>query len=222
MAMGRKRASVRREEILAATVDEIEATGLRALRVADVAGRLGLSASLVIYHFQTKEALVAAAFAHAGESDLNRAREIVDTDAPATARLSDLLAWYLPSGSTRAWTIWMDAWSSALFDAEIQSTLTVLDREWQDVFARVIADGVATGEFALDGEDPGEPAAVAATRLLAYLDGLSVRLMVGPGEEERATMLAWVEEFADTLLARDAASAAPGGRAPGESLPPHS
>ncbi|RAE88555.1 TetR family transcriptional regulator, partial [Burkholderia multivorans] len=151
--MGRKRASVRREEILAATVDEIEATGLRALRVADVAGRLGLSASLVIYHFQTKEALVAAAFAHAGESDLNRAREIVDTDAPATARLSDLLAWYLPSGSTRAWTIWMDAWSSALFDAEIQSTLTVLDREWQDVFARVIADGVATGEFALDGED---------------------------------------------------------------------
>ena len=51
--MGRKRASVRREGILAATVDAIEATGLRALRVADVAGRLGLSASLVIYHFQT-------------------------------------------------------------------------------------------------------------------------------------------------------------------------
>lgn len=200
--MGRKRAAVRREEILAATVDEIESTGLRALRVADVAGRLGLSASLVIYHFQTKEALVAAAFAHAGESDLARAREIVGTDAAATERLSDLLAWYLPSGSTRAWTIWMDAWSSALFDAEIQSTLTVLDRDWQDVFAAVIADGLATGEFTLVGEDPGESAAVAATRLLAYLDGLSVRLMVGPGEEERATMIAWVEEFADTLLTR--------------------
>ena len=56
--MARKSAEIRREEILAATIEEIEATGLRTLRVADVADRLGLSASLVIYHFATKEALV--------------------------------------------------------------------------------------------------------------------------------------------------------------------
>ena len=86
--MARKSAAVRREEILAATVEEIEATGLRALRVSDVAARLGLSASLVIYHFETKEALVAEAFDFAGRQDIDRARELAagtasaGTDAP--------------------------------------------------------------------------------------------------------------------------------------------
>ena len=74
--MARKSAAVRREEILAATVEEIEATGLRALRVSDVAARLGLSASLVIYHFETKEALVAEAFDFAGRQYIDRAREL--------------------------------------------------------------------------------------------------------------------------------------------------
>ncbi|GAA0036829.1 TetR/AcrR family transcriptional regulator [Brevibacterium metallidurans] len=224
--MSRKSASARREEILAATIDEIETTGLRALRVADVAARLGLSPSLVIYHFQTKEALVAAAFAHAGENDLALAREIAGADEPATERLTRLLTWYLPSGSTRSWTIWMDAWSSALFDEQIRSTLTVLDEEWHAVFAGVIRDGVQAGEFAVDGgpdavgDDsdngdpvdtnpdeaiPGDAVAVAATRILAFLDGLSVRLLVRGGEVERATMIGWVTDFADSLLGRDEA-----------------
>lgn len=222
--MSRKSASARREEILAATIDEIETTGLRALRVADVAARLGLSPSLVIYHFQTKEALVAAAFAHAGENDLTLAREIAGADEPAAERLTRLLTWYLPSGSTRSWTIWMDAWSSALFDEQIRSTLTVLDEEWHAVFAGVIRDGVRTGEFAVgdagDGDpedvaggpedvaggpdDPksGDAITVAATRILAFLDGLSVRLLVRGGEVERATMIGWVTDFADSLLGR--------------------
>lgn len=216
--MSRKSASARREEILAATIDEIETTGLRALRVADVAARLGLSPSLVIYHFQTKEALVAAAFAHAGENDLVLAREIAGADEPATDRLTRLLTWYLPSGSTRSWTIWMDAWSSALFDEQIRSTLTVLDEEWHAVFAGVIRDGVGTGEFAVDGGPdggdgdpvdanpdeaiPGDAIAVAATRILAFLDGLSVRLLVRGSEVERATMIGWVTDFADSLLGR--------------------
>lgn len=228
--MSRKSASARREEILVATIDEIETTGLRALRVADVAARLGLSPSLVIYHFQTKEALVAAAFAHAGENDLVLAREIAGDDEPATERLTRLLTWYLPSGSTRSWTIWMDAWSSALFDEQIRSTLTVLDEEWHAVFAGVIRDGVGTGEFAVDDSagddggdsgngdgdpvdvnpdeaipgdgDSGDAITVAATRILAFLDGLSVRLLVRGGEVERATMIGWVTDFADSLLGR--------------------
>jgi AcrR family transcriptional regulator len=132
--VARKSAAVRREEILAATVEEIEATGLRALRVSDVAARLGLSASLVIYHFETKEALVAEAFDFAGRQDIDRAREMAagtasaGTDAPddggeddttgaasargrstALGRLRDVVGWYLPSGSSRSWKIWIDA-----------------------------------------------------------------------------------------------------------------
>lgn len=195
--MGRKRAEVRREEILAATIDEIEATGLRALRVADVARRLDLSASLVIYHFATKEALVAEAFAFAGENDLDRARAIVAADRPAQEILDDLLAWYLPSGSTRSWTIWMDAWSAALFDEEIRATLARLDRAWQTVFAEVVRSGAGTGEFTVAPGDIAE----AVTKILAHLDGLSVRLMTSE-TDSRALMLDWVRDFADSALGR--------------------
>lgn len=195
--MGRKRAEVRREEILAATIDEIEATGLRALRVADVARRLDLSASLVIYHFATKEALVTEAFAFAGENDLDRARAIVAADRPAQEILDDLLAWYLPSGSTRSWTIWMDAWSAALFDEEIRATLARLDRAWQTVFAEVVRAGAAAGEFTVAPGDIAE----AVTKILAHLDGLSVRLMTSE-TDSRALMLDWVRDFADSALGR--------------------
>lgn len=195
--MGRKRAEVRREEILAATIDEIEATGLRALRVADVARRLDLSASLVIYHFATKEALVAEAFAFAGENDLDRARAIAAADRPAGEILDDLLAWYLPSGSTRSWTIWMDAWSAALFDEEIRATLARLDRAWQTVFAEVVRAGAETGEFTVAPGDIAE----AVTKILAHLDGLSVRLMTSE-TDSRALMLDWVRDFADSALGR--------------------
>ena len=195
--MGRKRAEVRREEILAATIDEIEATGLRALRVADVARRLDLSASLVIYHFATKEALVTEAFAFAGENDLDRARAIVAADRPAQEILDDLLAWYLPSGSTRSWTIWMDAWSAALFDEEIRRTLARLDRAWQTVFAEVVRAGAETGEFTVAPGDIAE----AVTKILAHLDGLSIRLMTSE-TDSRALMLDWVRDFADSALGR--------------------
>lgn len=203
--MSRKRASVRREEILAATVEEIESTGLRALRVADVAKRLGLSASLVIYHFVTKEALVAAAFAHAGENDLYRARRIVASNKPARTRFDELVAWYLPSSSSRSWSIWMDGWSAALFDEELQRTLRALDREWRMVLSSVIADGLDSGDFTLPrgaGEDASAPATpeAAASRILAYLDGLAVRHMVRVGQIPRAEMLAWIADFTASVL----------------------
>ncbi|WP_350269120.1 TetR/AcrR family transcriptional regulator [Brevibacterium sp. CBA3109] len=223
--MPRKSASVRREEILAATVEEIESTGLRTLRVADVAARLGLSPSLVIYHFVTKEALVAAAFAHAGENDLYRARRLAAARKPARERLRDVVRWYMPAGSTRSWKIWIDGWSAGLFDADVKSTFAALDREWKTILAGLIVDGLESREFLCRnadearGDDADEVrgdgpegvrsddvedeagAAVAraaedcATRILAYLDGLAVQLIFNPDSVSTTTLSHWVETF---------------------------
>ncbi|MEV7254012.1 TetR family transcriptional regulator [Streptomyces cyaneofuscatus] len=43
---------------------------MHTLRISDVAERLPVSPGLVIYHFRTKEALIAEAFACAAERDL--------------------------------------------------------------------------------------------------------------------------------------------------------
>lgn len=188
--MSRKSASVRREEILAATIEEIETTGLRTLRVADVADRLGLSPSLVIYHFVTKEALVAAAFAQAGENDLYRARRLAAGRKPARQRLGDVVRWYMPTGSTRSWKIWIDGWSAGLFDPDVRSTFAALDLEWKTILAGLITDGIDTGEIRSDvvGEET-------ATRILAYLDGLAIQLIFNPDSVSPATLSDWVEKF---------------------------
>ena len=207
--MSRKSASVRRDEILAATVEEIESTGLRTLRVADVAARLGLSPSLVIYHFVTKEALVAAAFAHAGENDLYRARRLAATQKPASQRLRDVVQWYMPTGSTRSWKIWIDGWSAGLFDDGVKSTFSTLDREWKTILSELIVAGLEAEEFRFShgrmateasaheptGTTVAELADDCATRILAYLDGLAVQLIFNPESVSPQTLFAWVDAF---------------------------
>ena len=56
--MARRKVDVRREEILDATVEQVERLGLAATRVADVANALDCSTALVFYHFGTHDELV--------------------------------------------------------------------------------------------------------------------------------------------------------------------
>ncbi|GGC45255.1 TetR family transcriptional regulator [Brevibacterium sediminis] len=189
--MARKSAAVRREEILAATVEEIEATGLRALRVSDVAARLGLSASLVIYHFETKEALVAEAFDFAGRQDIDRARELAAGQVSALQRLRDVVGWYLPSGSSRSWKIWIDAWSAGLFDAGLRATFAALDREWKSILVHLMDEAIAAGECTA----PEGGTASGATRVLAFLDGLAIQVMVNSETVDTEALSTWVDDF---------------------------
>ncbi|WP_246490362.1 TetR/AcrR family transcriptional regulator [Brevibacterium oceani] len=213
--MARKNPAVRREEVLAATVEEIEATGLRTLRVSDVAARLGLSASLIIYHFETKEALVAAAFDYAGRQDIDRARELAaGTDSgrevsagtvSARERLRAVVGWYLPSGSSRSWKIWIDGWSAGLFDEELKSTFAAMDREWKSILARLMEEAIAAGECAAPtsgvdaptrgAETPTGGTDARATRILAFLDGLAIQMMVNPEAVEAEQLRVWADDF---------------------------
>ncbi|WP_181275804.1 TetR/AcrR family transcriptional regulator [Brevibacterium oceani] len=213
--MARKNPAVRREEILAATVEEIEATGLRTLRVSDVAARLGLSASLIIYHFETKEALVAAAFDYAGRQDIDRARKLAaGTDSgrevsagtvSARERLRAVVGWYLPSGSSRSWKIWIDGWSAGLFDEELKSTFAAMDREWKSILARLLEEAIAAGECAAPtsgvhaptrrAETPTGGTDARATRILAFLDGLAIQMMVNPEAVEAEQLRVWADDF---------------------------
>lgn len=86
--MGRVRLSVaeRRAELLRAAIEQIEARGVAAVRISDVAAVLGVSSALVLYHFSTKERLVAEAFRHAAEDDLARLRKLLGRRTTALRR----------------------------------------------------------------------------------------------------------------------------------------
>jgi AcrR family transcriptional regulator len=206
--MARRRSvEVRREEILRATVEVVNAQGFAATRVADVAGALGVSTALVFYHFETKDRLLSEAFAYAAERDLERLASIASSRATAAGRLGRILTFYGPSPRpSQTWPLWIDAWAAALRIPELQEVSRRLDVHWKDTVAAVIAEGVATGEFTCP--DAGG----AAWRITALLDGLAVQATVHRGTVSRATMMRWVHDTAARELGLDGDGLRPGGR----------
>ena len=162
---------MRREEILSATVTLLDELGLANTRVADVARALGVSTSLVFYHFGSKDDLVAEAFAHAVERDNARLREAA-SGADPVERLRRVLRLYGPTGPATGWRLWIDAWALAQREPHIRTVLRRLDQQWQGILRDVVDDGVASGVFTC-----ADPAATVA-RLSALVDGLSVAVVV--------------------------------------------
>ncbi|WP_198944237.1 TetR/AcrR family transcriptional regulator [Streptomyces sp. CB03234] len=222
--MGRVRLSVaeRREELLRAAVAQIEARGVAAVRIADVASALGVSNALVLYHFSTKEKLVAAAFAYAAEGDLAHLRRLLGRRTTATRRLRAAVHWYAPTGRAKGWRLWIEGWAAALREPALRDVAQDLDRQWKAALTEVLAEGAAAGEFRC--EDPE----AAAWRLTAFLDGLAVQMTAYAASFSRAAMLAWADEALTRELGHPAVPpAAPGTSnardtpsAPGPSGPP--
>ncbi|MGH3360406.1 MAG: TetR/AcrR family transcriptional regulator [Nocardioidaceae bacterium] len=188
--MQRKRAQVRRVEILSATVKQIQSRGMAALRISDVASSLGVSPALVVYHFETKENLLAEALRHAAERDLLKLRRIMRSSGSATERLMAALHWYAPTGRARGWIVWVDGWAAAMWDKTIAQVLTDLQQQWTDAIAELIEEGVRDGAFTVaDAHD-------AASRITALLDGLAVRTIVHGGRLKRDALSGWLVQQA--------------------------
>ena len=183
----RRTVEVRREEILTATTDLLDRVGLAAIRVADVAEVLGVSPPLVFYHFGTKDALVAEAFAYAVERDLASVQRAIARGTDATDRLRRVLRLYGPTGSAAGWRLWIDAWGQTERAPLLHSVLRDLNARWCAALRVVVEDGVAEGTFTC--------ADVTATlsRVQALLDGLSVAFLVYRSVN-RTQIRRWVAE----------------------------
>ncbi len=183
----RRTVEVRREEILSATTDLLDRIGLAAIRVVDVAQELGVSSSLVFYHFGTKDALVADAFTHAVDRDLSSLERATTKGTDPLDRLRRVLRLYGPTGAATGWRVWIDAWALAQREPVIRRVLRRLDQRWSAAFLEVIESGVADGTFTC----PDPEATVA--RVSALLDGLSVATLVHRSVT-RAQLRQWVAE----------------------------
>lgn len=183
----------RREEMLRAAVEQIEARGVGAVRIADVASALSVSNALVLYHFSTKEKLVAAAFTYAAEGDLAQLRKLLGRRTSAVRRLRAAVRWYAPTGQAKGWKLWIEGWAASLREPALRAVARDLDQQWKAALAEVITEGAEAGEFRC--EDP----ASAAWRLTALLDGLAVQMTSYAGSLSRSAMLEWT----DDALARE-------------------
>jgi len=181
----RRRVDLRREEILAAAADEVLTRGFAHTRVVDVATALGVSTSLVFYHFGTKEKLMAEAFEFAVNRDLTKLDETVARAKDPVDAVRRILALYSPQGNAYGWTVWVDAWAESLREPQMRETYVRLDDRWKDVLTEQIRLGVEAGDFVCT--DP----AGSAWRLSALLDGLAVQVMMHQRITKK-TLAQWV------------------------------
>ncbi len=188
MARGKKSAGARREEILAAVGELIAEQGIKGLRGADVASRLGVSPALVFYHFESLDKLIVDAFRYATERDLNRLDELLASEAGSTTqRLLSALHEYGPTGDALSWRLWIEGWAASLHHTELRAVIRVLDNRWRAVITDLIAQGVAAGEFST--ADPRG----AAWRITAMLDGLAVQRTALDEAVSRADVDNWTK-----------------------------
>lgn len=191
--MARRKVEVRREEILATTIDEVTRQGFDQVRVADVANALGISPALVFYHFATKDRLLSAALEYAVDQDMARLDRTVARGTGATDRMRRILRLYAPATSAPGWPLWIDLWAGALRSRELRTALRRLDDRWREAIVGVIDEGVAAGEFVC--EDPEGT----ARRLMGLMDGLALQFAVHR-ELRLARMAQWARMAAANEL----------------------
>lgn len=184
--MTRRAAEIRLDALLRTACDVIVERGLANTRTADIAEAAGVSQALVFYHFNTKDQLLAQAFAYAVKQDLAKLDAVVRSSAPPLVKLKKFLRLYAPTGRTRSWSMWIDGWSESLRSPELEKESRRLDLRWKQDLTQIIAAGVRDGTFRCD--DPTG----AAWRISGLIDGLAVQSTVHGRAIPRRTFAQWV------------------------------
>jgi AcrR family transcriptional regulator len=153
----REAMSDNRETILRAATSSIAASGLRGLRVNDVAASANVSSGLIYYHFTDRAGLLAATLDHI---NTEFARGTGAQDA-RSALLGELGASKAVRESSVAWN---ELRASAVFDAALAPAIATTTHAWNDSIAAAIG---------------GESADVDAEILTSLVEGLAARWLSG-------------------------------------------
>jgi AcrR family transcriptional regulator len=166
-----------RRRILDAAVRRIASEGIDDARMARIAMDAGVSASLLHYHFESREALLVEAIEHSYElvGTLRMAERGGDGDDSAIARLRLKIDACLPeTGQPRDdFLLWTELWLRAARRPELRETAGRLYARLHAWVLETVLEGVESGELA--PEDPAR----ATDRLLALIDGYGVRVLIG-------------------------------------------
>ena len=178
-----------RERILAAAVDRIASDGIDDMRIARVATQAGVSTSLVHYHFETREALLAQALEYSYEltGDV-RIGEGEGEAADHLERLAGLMDQFLPYPGhlQKDWILYVELWLRAVRHPELRPTGVRLYGRMRDWIAEAIAAGIDEGAFKANA-DPVR----SADRFLALADGYGVRVLIGDLDIDYARREVW-------------------------------
>ncbi|MBT2443773.1 TetR family transcriptional regulator [Streptomyces sp. ISL-36] len=176
-AARRRDGHITRERMLEEAMTAIAEDGLAGLTMAALAERLGTSGGHILYYFGSKDLLLLAALRWSEAALAEERGALLSRRLTAERKLDLFLRLYLPRGPRDPrWMLWIELWARTPANDSLREAQRDLDRGWQDDLEALLAKGVAQARFA-----PMDAAEVTAraSELLAMLDGLSTRVVLG-------------------------------------------
>jgi AcrR family transcriptional regulator len=168
----RKPPAQRRDEIVAAACQIALEEGLQSVTLRRVAELVGIMPGLVNHYFPIADDLAAIAFAVAAEAE----RDTVFAAAPqgigTLQHLRALLETLCGEGSDAISLLWLDAWQASRNRPALRAEVGRQMQAWQQRLAGLIREGVISGEFQVSDAE------LAAMRILALIDGMSVQAAI--------------------------------------------
>ncbi|NXY93749.1 TetR/AcrR family transcriptional regulator [Streptomyces sp. BR123] len=172
--------------ILEAAVRVIARSGIRGLRVEDLAAEAGVSTALIYYHFKDRAGLVQRTLAFVNDRAVGYTEEALGgAQDVRDALLRLLLSELQETDAVRDNSIaWGELRASAVFDASLRANLVGSTGDWVRDTAELVADAQAVGLA-----DPRVEPLDVAERLTALVEGLSGRWLSGSLDVTRAREL---------------------------------
>jgi AcrR family transcriptional regulator len=190
----------RRTAILRSAARAIARSGVRGLRVEEVARQAGVSTALLYYHFSDRSGLLQSTLEHINQQANSYTEAAIADSSGARDELEQLLLLEFQDDSmvVENSKAWGELRASAVFDGSLQEPLRASTIRWSgDVAAairRVVRDERIS--FEIDHDAAGE-------RLTALVEGLSERWLSG------TITLARAHALMREAIARELAPAAP-------------
>jgi TetR/AcrR family transcriptional repressor of bet genes len=174
--------SLRRQELIDATIDSLAKRGYDATTIAEVADGAGLSRGIVNFHFESKEKLLVETLRYLSEEYRNHWQAALAGAGPSVAE--KLLAFVRADFDRKVCTQRkLAAWGAFWGEAKSRPTYRALcganDEEYQD----------AMEELCVALAEPGHKSALIARGIVCMMDGLWHHLMMRPKEFRREEAL---------------------------------
>src|SRR3954470_14221034 len=167
--------ALRRKQLVRAAGELVARKGMAGVRLRDVAEHAGLTPGAVLYYYDGLDELFFAAY----EGGIHRFCEeredaIADLDRP-TAKLATALRMGVPTGPDDIETRLLYEFEAVAFrSAECAEMMAgYVDRQTQ-MYAEILRDGVAAGDFAITGD-----VRAAARVIIAMEDGHAPYVLTG-------------------------------------------
>jgi AcrR family transcriptional regulator len=167
--------AVRRAQILRAARACIVRQGYDRVTVRGIADEAGVSTGTILHYFADKDSVLEAALLDKVQDTGLALRAALAGAHTAWERLERLVEASLPASDEvrDEWRLWLTFWGEATRNQPLQAVSHRQHRRWTRFLERIIAQGVADGEFV------HVPPDAAAAHLAALIDGLAVQATLG-------------------------------------------